>query len=278
MHATDDATVPLEREGLVGECVPAYRELRVEALPWDDIDALASAAEVVKASRSRKVVRITHVTGGESRDLYVKCYRFTDMARKLKYMLRASRARAEWETIRAVRALGVPTARGVLVAERRTGPLETESYLVTEAVTEASPADEVLASLARPERREALRCLGELVARLHAQGIYHDDLKTAHILLKNGVFPPDRDLSGLVLLDLHNAVVGRAVSLRQRATNLAQVIRSLPGLGVHDQLRLLAGMCAPNGPNETNSPAGARRTARRQLHRAALAALARRQG
>ena len=130
----------------------------------------------------------------------------------------------------------------------------------------------VLASNHRLGTRQpwlGLHRLGKLLGRLHDRGVYHDDLKATHILLESGRVPENGDLDGVVLIDLHNAQTGREPSVKQRGTNLAQVIRSLPLPRCSDQFRLLFGMVG-SGPEK--------RDARRRLHRAALAALAKRQG
>lgn len=264
MPSAAEATVRLERRGLLIECLPQFRDLRVEALPWGDPAALRRTAEVVKVHPDRTVIRLAHDHQGESLELYVKRYHFTDLRRRLRGTLGWSRARSEWESLRGAQALGIGVSRPILVGFRRLGLLLQESYLVTQMIEGAQPADTVIAGLRGAERRRAIRGLGRVVGALHARGLFHDDLKASHVMLSGGRIP-GAGLDGVILLDLYRSVAGRRPTLRQRGVNLAQVYVSLPDAPRTDQARLLAG-AMPNGAGT--------RDERRRLWRSMQKALA----
>lgn len=240
MSMGPEETVRFEREGTRVECVPAFRELRVESFPWQEEEALREEAEVVKISPIRTVIRIRFRADGRDTTLFVKRYRFGDLRRQIKTALGQSRARNEWTALRATRAAGVDAPRPVMVAVRRVGLLRYESYLATVGIEGAEPADEVIGRLKGDERRHAFRLLGRLVAALHERGIFHDDLKAPHIMLTGGRLPAE-GLEGVILVDLYNCVVGRRPSMRRRGVNLSQVLISLPGVTRTDQARMLVG-------------------------------------
>jgi len=214
--------------------------LKVEALPWDNPQALASCSHVIKHSATRSVVRINNPACQTGPHLYVKRYHFREFRRGIKSALGLSRARNEWRACRALRARGVGAPRPVLVADRRIGLLDYESYLVTEAVEASSDVAQLIAQTRGPSTDQAMLRLGRLVGNLHHRGIYHDDLKSCHILLANGRLP-DNGLDGVILIDLYRCRIGRRPSLRRRGVNLAQLLISLPVSAEHQTAALIHG-------------------------------------
>jgi len=126
-----------------------------------------------------------------------------------------------------------------LVADRRIGALDYESYLVTESVEATTDAAQIVGKESGGTN-EALLRLGRIVGNLHLLGIYHDDLKASHILLTSANLP-DHGLEGIVLIDLYRCAVGRRPSLRRRGVNLAQILISLPDWEPRQAEPLLAG-------------------------------------
>src|SRR5262249_61082609 len=63
--------------------------------------------------------------------------------------------------------------------------------------------------------------LGDLSRRLHAAGVYHNDLKDVNVLVRDAAEGPD-----FVLLDLERVHVG-AAGRRRRIKNLVQLERTL---------------------------------------------------
>jgi len=69
-------------------------------------------------------------------------------------------------------------------------------------------------------RREMAHALGTLLARLHARGVYHADLKANNVVWRPGQTPR--------LLDYGSVRFGSRVSRRRRVKNLAQLNAALP--------------------------------------------------
>jgi hypothetical protein len=71
-------------------------------------------------------------------------------------------------------------------------------------------------------RHRFARALGDLFRRLHAAGVYHNDLKDVNILVRGDDAEP-----ALVLLDLERVQIGGWLGRRRRTKNLVQLERTL---------------------------------------------------
>ncbi len=230
----------LKRNGATLECLPAYKDLPVESLPWLELDKLPPECELVRTHPNQIVIRVPFEVDGQPERVYLKRYQFDDLRRRLKDALGRTRARGEWLAIHAVKDLGIGVSPPLLFGVRQIGFLRRESFLATREVNGVVPADAIIGNARGSERRSAIRLLGRLIGTLHAQGLFHDDLKAPHILATGGRLP-ENGVDGVVLLDLYRAVTGRRPTMRQRGVNLAQAWISVPGLTRTDQARLLAG-------------------------------------
>src|SRR5262249_34053938 len=114
---------------------------------------------------------------------------------------------------------------------------------VTREVTDAETADGRWAAiLADPDplhrrvaRRALARALGELFRRLHAAGVYHNDLKDVNVLVRGEPHRPE-----CVLLDLEDVRCAAGVARRRRQKNLVQLERTLGRqAAATDRLRFL---------------------------------------
>ncbi len=229
--------------------------------PDGDPDRLLTRPEcqLVKLQDKVTVGRVVTAAG----TLYVKRYTVHALRIALGSLGRPSPA---WRAFAAARALaargfGVP---GVVAAveDRRLGILR-RSFFVTREVAGAVTADRHWATLAgRPADRRRFACaLGDLVRRLHAAGVYHNDLKDVNVLVGPG--------GALTLLDLERVRIGRPPGRRRRIKNLVQLERTLGRLtSAPARLRLLGAYLG----------AAATRPDRRAWASAVLAAAARKDG
>jgi len=176
---------------------------------------------VIKLQRKVMVGRV--VTGAGA--LYVKRYNVHAWRVALGSLGRVSPARRAFVAARTLSALGFGVPKVVAaVEERRLGMLR-RSFFVTREVADALTADRHWAALATApaaQRRRFARRLGELFRRLHAAGVYHNDLKDVNVLVRRGGEEPE-----FVLLDLERVHVGAATGRRRRIKNLVQLDRTL---------------------------------------------------
>jgi hypothetical protein len=175
--------------------------------------------------------------------LYVKRYARWIGRTALEAVLSGSPARRAAYAAARLDGLGIAVPRVGAAVDVRRGGIVTKSFFLTHEVPEAVTLDRYWARLAaepaavrRAGQRAVARALGQLFARLHALGIYHNDLKDVNLLAAG---PPGSP--ALTLLDLERVHFGRGALGRRRCVkNLVQLERTL---GAHasrsDRLRML---------------------------------------
>jgi hypothetical protein len=207
-----------------------FRRFRGLDIPWDDRAELeASTERLVKASRSRKVVKLSAGQYGLPVEVFIKRYNFRNWLRFLMRAGRKTRAREEFDLGWMLMKKGIRTPRPVWMAEKK-GAVSALSLIATEALPEAESAvDRWNRCTTEKERKELLVALGQFTGRLHDAGFYHDDYKAAHVL----IFPNSpSDPREFFLIDLLGGSFPPILSRMRRAKNLYQMIRSfLPKKG-----------------------------------------------
>jgi hypothetical protein len=215
---------------------------RVAIAPDADPDRLLTGPEcrVVKLQRKVMVGRVATPAGS----LYVKRYNVHAWRIALGSIGRASPARRAFVAAGVLTALGFGVPEVVAAVEDRRLGMLRRSFFLTREVAGALTADRYWAALAgapAAERRRFARCLGDLFRRLHAAGVYHNDLKDVNVLVRSGAEGPD-----FVLLDLERVRVGAATGRRRRTKNLVQLERTLGReAGATARLRFLHAYLGP---------------------------------
>ena len=217
-----------------------------EALPKLDIEKSRhpeqlSEAEFVKDNTVRTVMRVPHPTAPDGPRLYVKRFKFKNLARKLRHLVMPTQAAHEWRVGRALLRDGIPTCRVLATACRRSAVFHQEAFLISEEIPEAISIASHLASPDSPAQRAGFRKqlieeLAALVVRLMDAGYYHRDLHVGNVLIA-----PHRPAGErLFVLDLHS--IRRARPTRRRVLRmLALLADSTKRLGISaaDRIRFL---------------------------------------
>jgi len=202
----------------------AFKRFRGTEIPWDDVDALDSEVEeIVKASRSRKVVKLAAGHYGAPVEVFVKRYNHRSLLRMILRAGRRTRAREEFDLGWALMRKGLRTPRPVWLAEKSKG-LTQYSLLATEALPHAESAvDRWQRCETEKQRKELLVAIGQLTGRMHDIGFYHDDFKAQHLLIF-----PDRPSSAreFFIIDLLGGSFPTVLTPLRRAKNLYQILRS----------------------------------------------------
>src|SRR5439155_602885 len=195
---------------------------------------------IVKLQRKVVVGRVETAAGA----LWVKRYAVFAWRVALASLCRTSPAFGAWAGARALAAHGFVTPEPIAAIEFRRAGLLRRSFFVTREVAGAVTADVRWRSiLADPDARRrraarrALACaLGDLFRRLHAAGLYHNDLKDVNVLTDGPAAAPR-----LVLLDLERVRALGRVGRRRRVKNLVQLARTLGRqASATDRVRFLA--------------------------------------
>ena len=188
-------------------------------VPWtrEQLAALPGAT-CAKDRPERLVFRVPLDGPGGPRVFYFKRY-ITTGARRL--VPGKSKAQAEFLITQAAHARGLPVPEPVAFAESG-----AQSFIVLSEVGAEGHLIEYLrermGAMTSRDRRACSRRLARFVARLHAEGFFHDDLTALHIRL---------DARGeFWLIDLDNARLLSRVPDWMCLHNLLQLYRSLTRL------------------------------------------------
>jgi tRNA A-37 threonylcarbamoyl transferase component Bud32 len=198
--------------------------VRVEIAERLDALDTAPGAQVLKRNRVRTVLRVPLSDG---RRVIVKRYRVSGLVPLVKYQLRRSRARTEWEVGRALARAGIATSVPLAYAERRRANGLRDAALVTREIEGALHLNAYVGRHLRGDpARDALRAalydeLARLARRLHDAGFAHGDFHGGNLLVTG---PPEDPQ--LHVIDLHSVRRGR-VSPRARWRDLVKLLHSL---------------------------------------------------
>lgn len=204
------------------------------------IDALADAdslfktgnCQIVKDQRKIKVAWLTTTIAGNRRTLYVKQYNSFSLRFKLLSPFFRSGALRALEGAAILQRARIGSARPVAGVEIRRCGILFNSFFISEEIAGGQTVDAYwiknLKGRADPDgfrsRRQFIQQLAELFRSLHAERIYHNDLKDANILavrLDSGVG------CTLSLLDLEGVRHCHRLSERRRLKNMVQLYRTL---------------------------------------------------
>jgi tRNA A-37 threonylcarbamoyl transferase component Bud32 len=199
----------------------AVRDLPADVLArlLADPDALLRSGRVLKDSRTSTVSAFALPDG---RRVVLKRVNVRRWWEPLKNLFRPSAVLRSWAAGHALRDRWLPTPRPLAVLHRRRRGLPAEGYLLVDEVPAAVGLTEFVAAHPGPLGGLVPR-LGRVVRTVHDRHVSHRDLKAANVMLAGGTDP--------VFIDLVGVRVGRPVSVRQRAKELARLAASFLGSG-----------------------------------------------
>jgi len=199
-----------------------------------DADALfaQSGCQIIKDQKKIKVGKLRIMIASKARSLYVKRYNAFSMRYRLVSPFVQSGALRALRGAAILRAAGILTVTPVAAVEHRRSGTLSKSFFISEEIAGGQTADDFWNhNLAKPMGREGLRMrrsflsgLAAVFRALHAQQIYHNDLKDANILVvADGAEPWFR----FYLLDLEGVRRVPQLSAKRKIKNLVQINRTL---------------------------------------------------
>jgi serine/threonine protein kinase len=198
-----------------------------------DADRLLERSDcvIIKDQRKIKVGRVPLECDGKKLVVYIKRYNAFSFRYRLQSIFVCSGAVKSLRGAAIVSAIGVLTARPVAIIEHRRGGMLVKSFFVSEEITGGKTADDYWREDASAfegaqglrRRRVFLKQLAELFSRLHAHGVYHNDLKDANIM----VVPDGEDVRpSFCLLDVEGVRRYAMLSRYRHIKNLVQLNRT----------------------------------------------------
>lgn len=190
-----------------------------------------SKCHIIKDQRKIKVGRVTLDWGEKNAVVYIKRYNAFSLRYRVQSIIACSGAERSLRGARVLSAIGVPTARPVAAVEHRRGLMLVKSFYVSDEIRGGKTADaywrenliKCKGAAGFRLRRDFLKQLADLFARLHAHDVYHNDLKDANII----VAPNTEGTAGsLFLLDLEGVRRYVRLTRSRHIKNLVQLNRT----------------------------------------------------
>jgi serine/threonine protein kinase len=188
--------------------------------------------QIIKDEKKTKVGRLAVKIGDQVHPFYLKQFNTVSLRHRFLSLFGSSRAFRSLRGATILRGAGIPTVTPVAAVEYRACGALTKSVFISNEIAEGKTADAYWTKELQPlrgregaeHRRRFLRDLAKLFRSLHAQHVYHDDLKDANILAAR-----DAAASSVAffLLDFDGVRRCSRLSQRRRLKNLVQLHRTL---------------------------------------------------
>ena len=177
-------------------------ELSVDLI--NDVEALMSQGEVLKAGNSATVVRVKV----DGKDLVIKRYNIKNVWHLLRRTLRQSRAAVSWRNANLLEFIDLPTLKPLGFIERRQGRFRTVAYFISEY----HQAEELLDVYhSRQPTESELEQISNIFLLMQNSLISHGDLKAQNLLI---------DADGkVILIDLDSMKDHRSTSEFEKIFN-----------------------------------------------------------
>jgi tRNA A-37 threonylcarbamoyl transferase component Bud32 len=211
--------------GIHWEVNPDYLpDLFAEAAPPLDFWLRDGRAQVVKHGPHRTVYRVA-LPGVQ---FYLKHYRLANTRAWLRQLVRPSQARVEFHRALRIAARGVPTITPLALGECWRGPRPRENFFLSQNLEDTEPLNHFIETTLpqmsadeQPQvRRRLAVALAELLARMHDQGVLHQDLHPGNLLIRVGGGGIE-----LFVIDLFAVRLQRTLSWETARDNLVMLNR-----------------------------------------------------
>jgi tRNA A-37 threonylcarbamoyl transferase component Bud32 len=258
--------VRLRGPGVAGYAVARFDGALLDTLLKDpEAPFRFPGAAPLKQTASAAVVEFDATVNGQKLRLVYKRFRVRKWTDPWAALVRETAAMRSWRLGQGFCERGLPTARPLVVLERRRHGLTYDGYLLMEKLERTLPLHESLAAIAcmppaesRHLQRTRIALVARAVRELHRRQLAHADLKANNILLTQLGGPrrasdPTRKpwaspsfladpLPGVWFIDLVGVTVCRKLSRRRRVQSLARLNASFHQsrhLSRTDRLRFL---------------------------------------
>jgi tRNA A-37 threonylcarbamoyl transferase component Bud32 len=187
---------------------------------------------IIKDEKKTKVGRLAVKIGDKVHPFYLKRFNAFSIRYRFLSFFVPSRAFRSLRGATILRGAGIPTVTPVAAVECRVCGALTKSFFISEEIADGKTTDAYWTRQLGPlrgregaeHRRRFLRDLAKLFRSLHAQHVYHDDLKDANILAARD---DSANAVSFFLLDFDGVRRYSRLSKRRRLKNLVQLHRTL---------------------------------------------------
>ena len=195
-------------------------------------NTLSNGEHKVLKKTSKEIVSVVTIKhDGKELKVLVKESKYQGLLSRLRHILYKSRARRYWFAARGLKVRGINTPSALALIEKRKLKMPSQNILLTEFIDHSFELnDYVLKKFKKTlspsevfKKEQFVKEFARKMRDLHEKGIYHADLKSNNILVKEKV-------GGgwtFYFIDLDRVAFKRQLSFRQRSNNLAQINASI---------------------------------------------------
>lgn len=194
--------------------------------------ASSSSKRNVLKETSKEIVSVVTINHHEKEfKVLLKESNDSSVLGRLRCMIGKSRARKCWIASRGLRVRNVATPPAIALIEKRCFGIPKQTMMLTEFVDQAYELNDYvlrhfkndLPSYKAHKKEQFIRELSQIIKDLHQKGIYHADLKSNNILVK------EKEGGGwaFYVIDLDRVDFKPHLSFRERSNNLAQINASV---------------------------------------------------
>ena len=180
-------------------------------------DGQRSSFEELSSSKFTRVFKFNVYFKGKIHNLILKQYLNRSLLDVLKNLLRPCRAQRAFKAGQMLKQHGFSTPDVVAAGKKTFAGIATRNFLVTSEVKDSVSLPEIL-SKSTPGKHELIRQFGEVVGKMHADNIFHGDLRLGNVLVKT-----DNNRFIFIFLDNERTKKFRELPKRLRLKNLVQV-------------------------------------------------------
>lgn len=207
-------------EKLIADIIEAYH------------NALASGKLTVLKRTSKEIVSVVTINHNKKEfKVLLKESNYPGFLSRLRYILYKSRARKYWFAARGLKVRNIATPTALALIEKRCFGLPTQNIVLIEFTDQAFELNDYvlknfkneLSSFEVHKKDQFIREFSQILKDLHQKGIYHADLKSNNILVKE-------NMGGgwtFYFIDLDRVDFKHHLSFRERSNNLAQINASV---------------------------------------------------
>jgi len=143
-------------------------------------------------------------------------------------------ARNEWEGIRALERLGIPTMKIAAYGQEGGNPARMKSFIITDALQHTEDLESWLPAATENHglqeeirlKRAVIREVARIACTLHVNGINHRDFYLCHLRLDLKSIEGETDQPRIYVMDLHRVAVRRKTPLRWAVKDIAGLLYS----------------------------------------------------
>lgn len=191
-------------------------ELVGELLP--DPDRILEQGEIFKPGSRTHAGKV--VLG--ERPYFLKRFNCRGWWYVLRHLLKQPRATRTWEIHCEMFRRGLPVPEPfVCIIEKKIGFLR-RSYILSEFADGFRPLYRAWSAMREEEKKRALVLIGDLLGKIHREGILHRDCKWSNILIREA-----GDRIDVVFIDLDGSRIYRRLSPQQARKDIDRFLRDL---------------------------------------------------